>query len=388
MAKANREEHPRLTKEEAFAVLDATRNTQLIPMFWGEPGVGKTSIVEEYCESRGITMVTLILSQQEAADTGGIPKLGVMIHPKTKEEFPVMEYALPEWFVEAELGEQVLVFMDELPTAKRDVQASVLNPLTSHSLRGRKFHKGVSFAAAGNPGATGTNAAPLAPPLANRCVHFTLRQSNEEYLLGYERAWGRKMSLTESMTRAMFKAFLKAHSDLIQDFPETAQQQGGPWPSMRTWDYAARQCAAEEEVGVKAGWPQVQVDNLLGKTVQGYVGPKAAAAYHVFCAGDALPDPNAYFDSTFSWKSIPENAWFAAVRQLLRFVIENDSKDMYNKAGDLLLQLAKTARGREVVGNFASQYALASRHITDKDAKPNKDLMKEFQDIIRKMLGK
>ena len=123
----------------AVGVCVATR----IPfLLWGEPGAGKTAVVESAAQS-GWHVETLICSHYEPSDFAGLP---VVARDGT------VTLAPPGWAMRvAAESRRSIVFFDEWTTAAPAVQAAALRPLTHGEVGVLRLPETVSFGAAANP---------------------------------------------------------------------------------------------------------------------------------------------------------------------------------------------------------------------------------------------
>ena len=125
-------------------------------MFVGDTGIGKTTVIENYCHEKKIFLKTLILSQLEASETLGIPV-------KSQREFNGVMYdclstAVPEWVFElaeaqnaSEYPGGAMLFLDEFLCAQPSVMNAFLNFLTQKMVQGIDLKK-VRVVAATNVG--------------------------------------------------------------------------------------------------------------------------------------------------------------------------------------------------------------------------------------------
>ena len=108
--------------EATLAAMGACVAARIPFLLWGDPGAGKTAVVESAAAS-GWHVETLICSHYEPSDLAGLPIVAgdhVTLAP-------------PAWAlrVSREPGPSI-VFFDEWTTASPAVQAAALRPLTQH----------------------------------------------------------------------------------------------------------------------------------------------------------------------------------------------------------------------------------------------------------------
>lgn len=103
-------------------------------MFVGDTGIGKTTVIENYCKERGIFLKTLILSQLEASETLGIPVKSTREY--NGKTYDVLSTALPNWVFELKEHEKAILFLDEFLCAQPSVMNAFLNFLTQKNVNG------------------------------------------------------------------------------------------------------------------------------------------------------------------------------------------------------------------------------------------------------------
>lgn len=268
--------------EATLAAVSACIATRIPFLLWGEPGAGKTAVIESAAGS-GWHVETLICSHYEPSDFAGLPIVSgdhVTLAP-------------PGWArrVAAHEG-PALVFFDEWTTASPAVQAAALRPLTHAEVGVLRLPGTVSFGAAANPADIAAAGWELAAPTANRFVHLDwalpLDVYAESLVTG---AWpelavpaldpGYPAALARA--RGLVAGFLRARGGLLSAVPRDAAGRGRGFPTPRTWDYAARLIAACEAAG---SGPAVR--RLL---VHGVLGDATGHEFLAWLAALDLPDP-------------------------------------------------------------------------------------------------
>ena len=264
---------------EAIGVCIATR----IPfLLWGEPGAGKTAVVESATNS-GWHVETLICSHYEPSDFAGLPIV-------TGDHVTL---APPGWArrVAAHDGPSI-VFFDEWTTASPAVQAAALRPLTHGEVGALKLPEAVSFGAAANPADIAASGWELAAPTANRFVHLQwglpLDVYAESIVTG---SWpelsvpvlGDAYSGELASARALIAGFLRARGGLLSSVPSDAASRGRAFPTPRTWDYTARLLAACRVAESS--------DDVVRLLVHGVIGDSTGYEFLAWMRALDLPDP-------------------------------------------------------------------------------------------------
>lgn len=265
---------------DGIGVCVATR----IPfLLWGEPGAGKTAVVES-AEHSGFHVETLICSHYEPSDFAGLPVVN---------RDGTVTLAPPGWAVRtAEEPRPSIVFFDEWTTAAPAVQAAALRPLTHGQVGELQLPTDVSFGAAANPADVAASGWELAAPTANRFVHIDwtlpLDVFTESIVMGQ---WPRmtvpaipaSYDAQLASTRGLVAGFLRARGGQLSSIPSDAASRGRAFPTPRTWDYTARLVALAQAVGLS-----LDVSRLL---VHGAIGAATGHEFLTWMSSLDLPDP-------------------------------------------------------------------------------------------------
>lgn len=268
--------------EALLGAVSACIATRIPFLLWGEPGAGKTAVVESAADA-GFHVETLVCSHYEPSDFAGLP---VVVGGR-------VELAPPQWAVRVSEQERPsVVFFDEWTTASPAVQAAALRPLTHGEVGALRLPERVSFGAAANPADVAASGWELAAPTANRFVHLEWRMPPEvftESLVTGDWPVLRMRPLDDSYPaalarhRATIAAFLRIRAGQVSALPRDAASRGRAFPTPRTWDYTARLLAATEGEA-----PRVR--QLL---VHGTVGDAVGHELLTWLDSLELPDPEA-----------------------------------------------------------------------------------------------
>lgn len=156
---------------ELQAAFPSLLKHNIVPFIWGAQGIGKTSVVREYCKRNNLGFVHLHLATQEVGDLVGLLK---------HCDDGTVEHARPEWFPTTGSG---IVFLDEFNRAHPDVLQTMFPFTQSKTIHRHKLPDGWKVVAAGNyqnENFTVTDTSDAA--LMSRFCHIDLRPTVEEFV--------------------------------------------------------------------------------------------------------------------------------------------------------------------------------------------------------------
>ncbi|MBF0397677.1 MAG: AAA family ATPase [Desulfobacterales bacterium] len=140
------------------------------PVFiWGPPGIGKSSLVEQFAKTVGLTCVSLLGSQLAPEDIIGVPQI---INGKSR-------FCPPSMIAR---DEAYCLFLDELNACSHEVQKSFYSLI--HEQRVGDYHlpNGSIVIGAGNRAQDNAIVKPMSSALMNRLIHVQLRASHRDWL--------------------------------------------------------------------------------------------------------------------------------------------------------------------------------------------------------------
>lgn len=292
-----------------LAKLDALHEANLIPLLRGEPGTGKTTMVEQIAAAKNLHVEKPLGGAMEATDMAGLP-----VRVQREDGTWTTEYGTPGWADRAINADAALVFMDEINTADPSVQASLLTILQSREVpMGPKIPDSVWFVAAANDTDATANGWVLAPALANRLCHVKWDPPAEDWIRGMVAAWGQEVSSEEADVRRQIAGFIGSMTHMLHDRPSDDDEAGAAWPSRRSWDNAARAMAFAPD--------DLKVDILAG-----FVGMSAAMQYASWEEMSDIPSSAEILDnpSVLDWGSITSDITFAVIGGVMAAGMPND----------------------------------------------------------------
>ena len=179
-----------MAKHEIEKILEAAENTPWVPLgFIGSPGNGKTQIVEDYAQKKGLALVKLLASSMDECDVSGIVVSTAHKALAQDEEgrlriVPGVDGGAktlsPEWLKKLQTGG--ILLLDELNAARREVQDSLLTLIQSRTMpNGDRLHPGVRVIACMNDFIQCGNYC-MSPAMRNRFAWFKVRTTPKQWL--------------------------------------------------------------------------------------------------------------------------------------------------------------------------------------------------------------
>ena len=209
-----------INSKELETLLEVTPSWQNI-MLTGRHGIGKSQILTNYFESKGMRVVALFLGQM--SDPGDL--LG---RPTKDEATGKTAFMPPYWFPVD--GQPVVLFLDELNRARPEILQTVMDLVLNRKLAGRLLPEGSRIISACNDGDE-YQLTDLDPALVSRFNIYTFRPTVEEWLL-----WATRKGLDERVI-----AFIQANPELLDRSGDTKEEQGlEKDPDRRAWEKVAR----------------------------------------------------------------------------------------------------------------------------------------------------
>lgn len=139
------------------------KDVKIPALLVGTMGVGKSQIVKQITDERGIQLVDLRLAQQESGDLIGIPY---------KDADGATHWAQPEWWPKE--GTKGVVFLDELNRAPNDVRQAVFQLVLDRKLHTHKLPDGWYVHAAVNPDNGNYQVESLDPAMLRRFINIVV----------------------------------------------------------------------------------------------------------------------------------------------------------------------------------------------------------------------
>ena len=140
------------------------------PVFiWGAPGIGKSSLVQQFAAEVGLPCVSLLGSQLAPEDLIGVPQ----IEDGTSRFCPPRMIARKEPYC---------LFLDELNACSHEVQKAFYSLIHERRIGEYYLPEGSIVIGAGNRAQDSAIVKPMSSALLNRMVHVHLKVSHREWL--------------------------------------------------------------------------------------------------------------------------------------------------------------------------------------------------------------
>lgn len=188
------------------------------PVFiWGQPGIGKSSLVEAFAAEVGLPCQTLLGTQLAAEDLIGIPYYSDFSGDGSG--LRRSRFAPPESIAR---DEPYVLFLDELNGSSAEVQKAFYSLILDRRLGDYELPKESVVIGAGNRSQDSAIVRPLSSALINRMVHVHLVSSPGDWL-----AWAR-----ESGIHPWVVDYMSQRPDHLTSAPPKHEE---PFSTPRSW---------------------------------------------------------------------------------------------------------------------------------------------------------
>lgn len=183
----------------------------LIPILWGGPGIGKSSMAKEIAKELNYNIEDIRLNLYNISNLIGIPFKETTVDGKIKAYF-----SEPCWLNPQQTN---LYFFDELGNAMKSVQDATFQLFLDRRVGPHKLKENDILMAASNNKSDNDNINKLSKPLRNRLVHINL-EAHLETTLKYAKTFN-----------PIIKAFLRFKPELLYK-----PSNEGAFPTPRSWE--------------------------------------------------------------------------------------------------------------------------------------------------------
>ncbi|MEA3289641.1 MAG: MoxR family ATPase [Campylobacterota bacterium] len=231
-----------------------------IPVFiWGNPGVGKSSLVSQIANQKKMNFIDLRLSLLDPTDLRGIPFF-------EKDEKKAV-WAKPEFLPDTNSQEFGILFLDEINSAPPTIQAAAYQLILDRKIGEYTLPVNYSIVAAGNYESDRGVTYRMPTPLANRFVHLNFDLDFDSWKL-----W----AYDANIDKRIISYLSYKPSDLFMFDPKSSQKS---FATPRSWKFV-------DDI-LKSKVDEKLLENVIG----GAVGKETAQEFTNYCKViDELPN--------------------------------------------------------------------------------------------------
>lgn len=260
-----------VTPKQAYDEALHCMSRGLTPLITSSPGMGKSSIMHQLARDHNLKLIDVRLSQCTPEDLSGFPmRSGNKATFTPFDIFPVEGDEIPAGY------EGWLLFLDEMTSATKPVQAAAYKLILDRMVGSYKLHSHVAVVAAGNKMSDKAVVNAMSTALQSRVIHYELSLSSKEWLNhAFSQGFDHRVT-----------AFIGYMPNKLMDFRPDHQDKTFACP--RTWEFLSRLIKGEV------------VSEDIGARVAGTIGEGMAVEFITFAqefdrlpkVADILANPN------------------------------------------------------------------------------------------------
>ena len=192
-------------------------DASVVPMVSGSPGLAKSSVVRQLCDTKGYRMVDIRCSMLEPTDFRGLPYVsdGNVCWGKPSQ--------LPE-----DDGVVTVLFLDEFTQASKQVQAACLQLVLDRAFGDFALPTNTLIVLAGNKSSDRAGCTGLISPMANRLCIVEVEMDLESWL-----PWAYSHGVRKEVC-----GFIEMCPQHLS--PGVPKVDGTPFPTPRSWEMLSR----------------------------------------------------------------------------------------------------------------------------------------------------
>lgn len=322
---------------EILAMTPAEHNIMLA----GAHGIGKSRILTDYFEAKGIPVVTLFLGQM--SDPGDLIGL-----PSKNSKTGKTDFLPPYWFPTD--GKPIVLFLDELNRARPEILQSVMDLTLNRKLAGKALPKGSRIISAVNAGQE-YQLTDLDPALVSRFNIYTFKPSVSEWLM-----WAERSEIHPSVIK-----FIEENSEYLDGRLREDADNLEKTPDRRGWERVSDILKLSPNV-----------NDVLKKAIAGVIGPAVSNIFfeaikrnRKLNGKDVLEDFSKHKDA-LSALTLPDLSMVND--SLLRHLELNEPKSAKEKskwvfnAAEYITWLTTEQSNREAAAHFAETFQKGQYH--------------------------
>lgn len=224
-----------ITPKQATTEIIACVEAGLTPLLVSSPGIGKSSLVHDLARQGQLKVIDLRLSQCTPEDLQGYPmRTGNKATFTPFDVFPLEGEEIPDGYA------GWLLFLDELTSATKPVQAAAYKLILDRMVGSYHLHPNVAIVAAGNKASDKAVVNQMSTALQSRLIHFELEVSADDWM-----EYATRQNLDHRV-----RGFISYQPSKLMDFRPDHQDKTFPCP--RTWEFLSRLIQGKEVTEAQA----------------------------------------------------------------------------------------------------------------------------------------
>ncbi len=257
-------------KQSLISLIDSK-----IPTFvWGNPGVGKSSLIRQIAQSKDMKFIDLRLSLLDPTDLRGIP----FFEADTKKAV----WAKPEFLPDTNSTDYGILFLDEINSAPPTIQAAAYQLILDRKIGEYTLPKNYAIIAAGNYESDRGVTYRMPTPLANRFIHLDFDLDFDEW-----KSWAYDSNIDSRII-----SFLAYKPQNLFTFDAKSKEKSFATP--RSWSFVNDVLKSSLDI------------SLLEEVISGAIGKDSAIEFINYCkVMKDLPNIEEIINGTL--KTVPEN---------------------------------------------------------------------------------
>lgn len=224
-----------VTPKQVVPFLISCIKAGLTPMLHGDPGIGKSDIINSIAKDFVMYTIDQRLSQCDPTDMNGFPNLSgkkasyvpMDIWPLASD-FPLDATGKqPPIIIDGKRYNGFMIFLDEINSASLAVQAASYKLILDKKIGQHDLHKKVVIVAAGNLSTNNAIVNRMSTAMQSRMVHFELIVSHKDWL-----EWASKNRIDTRVT-----SYINSRPDNLHNFDPNHNDKTFACP--RTWAFTS-----------------------------------------------------------------------------------------------------------------------------------------------------
>lgn len=298
---------PKQMPEEILACIQAG----LVPLFTSSPGMGKSAATRKVANDYRLKLIDVRLGQATPEDLNGFPmRNGNKATFTPFDIFPIEGDEVPEGY------DGWLLFLDEMTSATKPVQAAAYKLVLDRMVGSHRLHPNVAIVAAGNKTTDKAVVNQMSTAMQSRLIHYELELNKNDWVeLAYQIGVDHRII-----------SFISYLPSKLMDFRPDHQEKTFPCP--RTWEFLSRLIKGRD------------VNESIGPRVAGAIGAGTATEFitfareferlpkldNIIASPETTPIPpeisTKYATTSMLIENFEENTLGAILKYVKRFEIE------------------------------------------------------------------